>query len=110
MNLDRDKYGTLIKDYDREYLDGTNKYPKTLQGAYNLPEGWNKHKKTGQKCPSKVGTLFNTIGEEDGEALVNDGAKRPKCSRCGLNNHTVDKCTAKYQDNGTMYAEQHGRG
>ena len=38
----------------------------------------------------------------DGEALVNDGAKRPKCSRCGRNSHTVDKCTAKYQDDGTM--------
>ena len=40
--------------------------------------------------------------EEDGEVLVNDGAKRPKCSRCGCNSHTVDKCTAKYRDDGTM--------
>ena len=33
MNADRDKYGTLIKDYDREYLGGVNTYPKTLQDA-----------------------------------------------------------------------------
>ena len=33
MNVDRDKYGTLVKDYDREYLDGINKYLKTLQDA-----------------------------------------------------------------------------
>ena len=36
MNTNRDKYGTLNKDYNREYLSRNNKYPKTLQGAYNL--------------------------------------------------------------------------
>ena len=30
MNMDWDKYGTLIKDYDREYIGGINTYPKTL--------------------------------------------------------------------------------
>ena len=36
MNTDRDKYGTLIKNYYREYLEEMDKYPKTLQGAHNL--------------------------------------------------------------------------
>ena len=36
------------------------------------------------------------------EALVNDGAKLPKCSRYDRNSHTVEKCTAKYRDEGTM--------
>ena len=48
MNAYCDKYGTLIKDYDREYLGGFNIYPKTLQGMYNLRKGWNKHEKPGQ--------------------------------------------------------------
>ena len=30
MNTDCDKYGTLTKDYIKEYLGGINKYPKTL--------------------------------------------------------------------------------
>ena len=30
MNADRNTYGTLIKDYGREYLGGINTYPKTL--------------------------------------------------------------------------------
>ena len=102
MNADQDKYGTLIKDYNRDYLSGTNKYPKTLQDTYNLLKGWNKNKKLGQQYLSKVGMSFKMVGEEDGEALINDGAKRPKCSRCGCNSHTVDKCTAKYRDDGTM--------
>ena len=36
MNADCNKYGTLVKDYNREYIGGINKYPKTLQEAYNL--------------------------------------------------------------------------
>ena len=42
------------------------------------------------------------MGEENEKALVNDGGKRPKCSRCGRNNHTVDKRTAKYRNDRTM--------
>ena len=61
MNADRDKYGTLIKDYNREYLGGINKYPKTLQDVYNLMKGWNKHEKTEQKYPSKIGVSFNAV-------------------------------------------------
>ena len=38
INADCDIYGTLIKDYNRDYLGGDNKYPKTLQDAYNLLE------------------------------------------------------------------------
>ena len=71
INADCGKYGTLIKDYDRDYLDGTNKYPKTLQDMYNLMKGWNKHKKTGQRY-LKVGVSFNTVGEE----VVGSSCKR----------------------------------
>ena len=63
MNLDRNKYGTLIKYYNREYLGGINKYPKTLQDTYNLLKGRNKHKKPWQKYSSKFGVSFNTVGE-----------------------------------------------
>ena len=59
----------LIKDYDREYLGGIDKYPKTFQDAYNLLKGWNKHKKSGQKHPPRVGVSFNTVGEEKGKLL-----------------------------------------
>ena len=48
MNADWDKYGTLIKDYDRDYLGGNNKYPKSLQDTYNLLKRWNTNKKPGQ--------------------------------------------------------------
>jgi hypothetical protein len=43
MNADPDKYGSLIESYDRDFLSGENKYPKTPLDAYNLLKGWNKH-------------------------------------------------------------------
>ena len=90
--MDCDKYGTLIKYYYSGCLGGISKYPKTLQDAYNLLKGWNKHEKQGQKYPSKVGVSFNTAEHKDREAFVNDGANRPSYIRCGHSNHTVDKC------------------
>ena len=38
-----DQRGILIKDHNSEYLNGNNKYSKTLQYTYNLLEGWNNH-------------------------------------------------------------------
>ena len=76
-NTDHNKYGTLIKHYNREYLGEINKYLKTLQDIYNLWKGWNKHENPGQTYPSKIRGSFNTAGEENGEALVNGRAKRP---------------------------------
>ena len=102
VNVDCDKYGTLIKDYDREYLGRINTYPKTLQNMYSMLKGWHKHEKTGQKYSSKIGVSFSTVEKGDDEPLVNDRAKRPKCSRCGRNSHTVNKCTAKYWNERTM--------
>ena len=46
---------------------------------------------------------FNTVGEVEVDALVNDGATCPKFSRCGRSTHTVENCTAKYRNDGTMF-------
>ena len=63
MNTDCDKYSTLIKGYDRKYLSGNNKYPKTLHDAYNLVKRWNKYKPVGQNYPSTVGISFKKRGQ-----------------------------------------------
>ena len=36
MNADPDRYRSLIKSYDQDFLSGENKYPKTPLDAYNL--------------------------------------------------------------------------
>ena len=47
--------------------------------------------------------LFLTNGEEeeDGETMLNDGGKH-KCTRCGRDNHTVDRCVARCSVDGTV--------
>ena len=43
-----------------------------------------------------------TVREENGEALMNVGAKYPPCSRCGHTNHIMGKYFAKKHADGTM--------
>ena len=43
LNADPDKYGSLIKSYDWDFLSGEIKYPKKPLDVYNLLKGWNKH-------------------------------------------------------------------
>ena len=100
MIADCNKYCTLIKDYDREYLGGVRKYPKTLQDAYNLLKGRNKHTIPGQKYQFRVELSSTTMSEQTGQTLVNDGTRHPLCSRCGCTNHTSDTCVTSAD--GTM--------
>ena len=101
MNADRDKYGSLIEDFDQDSLGGNNKFPKNPQDSYNLLKGWNKHRSF-QKTPSRVELSFNTNGEKDGTALVYSGDNKKKCSRYGRDNHVDAYCVARKQLDGTM--------
>ena len=65
MNADCNKYGTLIKDYDREYLNRISKYPKTLQDAYNLLKGLNKHKKARPKISIQDWSVIQNCGRRE---------------------------------------------
>ena len=94
LNSDREQYGSLIEEFDRDFLSGINKYPKTLHEAYNLLKGWNK-KKIGNKN-YRVGLAFNTMGEEEEEY------NGPPCARCGRKSHPTEKCFAKKHANGTV--------
>ena len=77
-----------MESYNRDFLLGENKYPKTPIDAYDLLKGWNKHQHP--RGPTPVGMTFNNNEGEDGTALVNDGTKaKKKCSQCGYDNHKV---------------------
>ena len=43
MNVNPDKYGSLIESYDRDFMSG-EKIPKKALDAYKLLMGWNIHK------------------------------------------------------------------
>ena len=101
MNADKDRFGSIIEDYDRAFLRGTNNYPQNPHDAYNLLKGWNKGQPH-QNNRNSFHMAFNTNGEEEnGTALVNNGEKQ-KCTRCGRDNHTIEACVAKRHLDGTV--------
>ena len=96
MNSDQELYGSLIKDFDRDYLSKINKYPKTVHDAHNLLKGWHE-KVTRQKNGGRLGLSFNTMGDDGGSKKSN-----VKCPRCGRFNHTREQCVARMHLNGTV--------
>ncbi len=88
LNSDKEQYGSLIEEFDRDFLSGINKYPKTLHDAFNLLKGWNKKKVVNRNY--QVGIAFNTMGEEEEEE-----DNRPPCARCGRKSRPATKCFAK---------------
>jgi hypothetical protein len=40
LSADRGRYGKLIEDLENNFVQGTNKYPKTLEDAYNILMYW----------------------------------------------------------------------
>ena len=99
LNADKKRYASLVEEYDRAYLTKVNgvphnRYPKTINEAYNLLKNWNKNPDQQQRNPNRVGVSFNTVGDT--------GEGKQLCSRCGRDNHTLDKCHATKHANGTM--------
>ncbi len=37
---DRGRYGKLLEDLENEYVQGRNKYPSSVSGAYNMVLHW----------------------------------------------------------------------
>ena len=103
LGADRDHFRSAVEDFEHSYLtDRKNRYPKTLHDAYNLLKGW---KKGQSSYPQKVGVSFNTVGQEQGDVMVNQGSKPydgPPCERCGHPTHPTSKCVAKKHANGTL--------
>jgi hypothetical protein len=80
-----------------------------MMHAYTLLNGW-KNNSTMKQHPWKLGVSFNTVGDEEVTALVNQGAKYngPPFSRCGRSNHPVEKCIAKKHENCTVLHVENG--
>ena len=102
-------FGDLIVDLKHSYLKNKrNEYPRNLQAAYTLLKGWTKGRPT--RNPNRVGVSFNTLGDEEGEVMVNKGEKDP-CKRCGRTNHHTKDCFAKRHEDGTvLHIETGGSG
>jgi hypothetical protein len=67
-----------------------------------------------KQLPTRVGMSFNTVGDEDedGTVLVTNACKGKyagsPCTRCGRDNHPMEKCIAKRHEDGMMLYTEGG--
>ena len=100
INSDRVRYGSLLISLQNEFLNGCNKYPKTLNEAYNRLTYWREEKSTNQYSIANDGVTFaHTGGESDivlaTEEKVRKGKFRTKeitCHKCGEKGHYANQC------------------
>ena len=94
LGADKQCYVGLIRDVENEYLNGANKYPKTITSAYNLLVNWK-----GDPNRARLGMSDGVAFTNDGVALATGGRPKPKatdattCYNCGETGHYSYKCT-----------------
>ena len=106
MGADKGRFGGAVEDFAHSYLmDRSNQYPADTQACYNLLRNWQKPSARPRER-DRAGVSFNTLGDDDGTALFNDGGGKryigPPCEKCGWNNHATADCRAKKHKDGTM--------
>ena len=104
---DRQQYGQLIRDYENSFIEGHDRFPKTLTDAYNLLV---KYKQPKNRSSSNIsdGVNFVNSGEESEEA---DGTtlaqtkfdkSKVKCNKCGRMGHYANECNETKHIDGTL--------
>jgi Reverse transcriptase (RNA-dependent DNA polymerase) len=89
---DRSRYSKLIEDLENNYIQGVNRYPTTLEDAYNVLMYWKHDTKANGRS---VGI------ETEGVAFVQDGERRAKdmadveCYACHKKGHIATNCPNK---------------
>eukprot|EP00978_Attheya_sp_CCMP212_P014516 scaffold37028_cov57-Attheya_sp.AAC.7 len=69
LGADKFRFGRLIEDTENSFLQGTNKYPKTLQAAYNLLSNYRQEScRSVGLAPYSDVVSFNTNGNEGDDA------------------------------------------
>ena len=77
LGADMTRYESLVISYENAYLEGVDKYPKTVNDAYSLLVNW-KSERQPMRITGSDGVVFNNVGEVDatGETMVNAGRGR----------------------------------
>jgi Reverse transcriptase (RNA-dependent DNA polymerase)/Zinc knuckle len=100
LSSDRTRYGKLIEDLENNYIQGVDKYPKTLNDAYSLLLYWKQDPRNYNKG---VGS------DSDGVAFLQNTEKEKKeitCYSCGEKGHIAPNCPKKKQGNVHVQLEE----
>ncbi len=99
LGADRNQYGKLIKVLGNNFIQGQDRYPKTVTAAYNLLLHWKQNPQNLMRAFGALGNsgiAFTNMEEEEGTTLANIGGKRDKssitCFNCNERGHFSNKC------------------
>ena len=96
LGADRTRYGKMIEDLENAMVQGDDRYPKTLNDAYNLLLHWKMNPRNLTRMLNSAGTGGMAFGQ-DGTATPsgNQGRKDKshiKCFNCGTYGHYANQC------------------
>lgn len=103
---DKQRYGALVQDYENSYIEGVDRFPKTLTDAYNLLVKYKQDKRYEPVERISVGANFLNSGEQDDDEEGNAFAQRNydkskmKCHHCNELGHFENECPNKKNKNG----------
>jgi hypothetical protein len=113
LSADRGRYGRLIEDLENDFLQGQDRYPKTVTAAFGLLTNWKQTTTRSIEMPNDGVSFLNTDGHQEEEepdvALATDGDQKNTykgkhydkakvtCHRCGQKGHYAPECTQDRQ-------------
>ena len=90
LTADRLRFGKLIEDTENSFLQGTNKYPVTVNDAYHLLSNWKQDPRHGLREVNGGEISFVNDGDKKSKAVKDK--KDVTCHRCKKKGHYANEC------------------